>query len=51
MIAKNGMKRKSVKEGEEKEKEGAKELEEEFVGLYEEVRKEVEELVSLALPF
>lgn len=44
MIAKLGMKRK-VTEG-EAEKEGLKEIEEEFQGLYEEMIKEVAEAVS-----
>ena len=51
MVAKIGMKKK-LKEG-EVEKEGLKELEEEFVGLYGEIVKTVEEMVSLTflLPF
>lgn len=44
MIAKLGMKRKT-KEG-EAEKEGLKEIEEEFQGLYEEMIKEVAQAVS-----
>lgn len=48
MIAKLGMKRKT-KEG-EAEKEGLKEIEEEFQGLYEEMIKEVAQAVSSIFP-
>lgn len=49
MVAKVGMKKK-LKEG-EVEKEGLKEIEEEFVGLYAEMVKTVEEMVSSPIPF